>query len=97
MDDMVAGRLFKKGAPVMLPALPHQMDTAIWGEDYGEFVADRFIRAEDKGGKFGNREDKCRGEVEEKDIETAGQGEDDAAVWRRGVTRTRRYGRSLCV
>ena len=27
------------------------------------------IRAEDKGGKFGNREDKCRGEVEEKGIE----------------------------
>jgi len=32
-------------------------------------LLDRFIRASDKGGRFGDRKDKCRGEVEEKDIE----------------------------
>ena len=75
----------------MLPALPHQVDTAIWGEDYGEFVPDRFIRAEDKGGKFGNREVKCRGEVEEKDIERRRQAKERMmGPLRRGVTLSRK-------
>lgn len=68
-DIVIRGRLFKKGTPVMLPTRPQNMDPAIWGEDYGRFVADRFIRAEDKGGKFGDRGDKSRVEVDEKDVE----------------------------
>ena len=68
-DIVVAGRLFKNGTPAMLPARPHHMDPAIWGEGYGQFVPDRSIRAERKGGKFGNRRDKPQGEVDEKDTE----------------------------
>ena len=67
-DIMVAGRLFKKGTPIMLPSRPQHMDPAIWGEDYDQFVADRFIRAEDKGGKFGDRGVKGKGELDENDI-----------------------------
>jgi len=70
---VVAGRLFKKGTPVMLPDRPHHMDPAIWGEGYGQFVPDRSIRAEGKGGKFGNRGDKSQGEVDEKGIERNGR------------------------
>jgi len=36
---------------------------AIWGEGYGQFVPDWSIRAEGKGGKFGNRGDKSQEEV----------------------------------
>jgi len=68
-DIMIAGRLFKKGTPVMLPARPQHMDAAIWGEDSDRFVADRFIRAEDKGSKFGDRGDNSQGEIDEKAIE----------------------------
>lgn len=68
-DTIVGGRLFKKGTPVMLAARPQHMDPVLWGEDHGEFVPDRFIRAEDKGGKFGSRGDKPRGEAEGKDNE----------------------------
>jgi cytochrome P450 len=68
-DIVVAGRLFKKGTPVMLPTRPQHLDPAIWGEDYDQFVADRFIRAEDKGGKFGNRGDNPQREGNEKDME----------------------------
>jgi cytochrome P450 len=45
----VIERLFKKGTYVMLPARLQHTDPAIWGEDYDQFVPDRFIRAEDKG------------------------------------------------
>ena len=68
-DVVVAGRLFKKGTPIMLATRPQHMDPAIWGEDYDQFVPDRFIRAEDKGGKFDSRGEKSQGEVEEKDTE----------------------------
>jgi cytochrome P450 len=68
-DIVIAGRLFKKGTPVMLPARPQHMDPSIWGEDYGQFVPDRFIRAEEKGGKFGKHGDKSQGGVDEKDVE----------------------------
>jgi len=66
---VVTRRLLKKGTPIMLPARPHHMDIAIWGEGYTQFVPDRSIRAEGKGGKFGNRGDKSQGEVDEKNIE----------------------------
>jgi cytochrome P450 len=68
-DTMIAGKLFKKGTPIMLPARPQHTDPAIWGEDSGQFVPDRFIRAEDKGGKFGSRGEKSQGEVDEKESE----------------------------
>ena len=67
-DIMIAGRLFKKGTPIMLPVRPQHMDPAIWGEDYDQFVADRFIRAEDKGGKFGDRGVKAKGELDEDEL-----------------------------
>ena len=68
-DVMVAGRLFKKSTPIMLATRPQHMDPAIWGEDYDQFVPDRFIRTDDKGGKFDSRAEKSQGEVEEKDTE----------------------------
>ena len=68
-DTVIAGRNFKKGTPIMMPARPQHMDPAIWGEDYGQFVPDRFIRPDDKGGKFGNGGEKSQGEVGEKDAE----------------------------
>ena len=66
-DVVIAGRLFKKGTPVMMPVRPQHMDPPIWGEDHDQFVPDRFIRAEDKGGKFGRRAE--RSQAEEKDYE----------------------------
>ena len=68
-DIEVGGKLFKKGTPVMLPARPQHMDPAIWGEDCGQFIPDRFIRAEDIGGKFENHGDKYQGAISEKDTQ----------------------------
>jgi cytochrome P450 len=65
-DTIVSGLLFKKDTLIMLPTRPQHMDPAIWGEDWDQFVPDRFIRMDDKGGKFGSW---ARGEVEEKDFE----------------------------
>jgi cytochrome P450 len=68
-NTVIGGRLFKKGTPVMQPARPQHMDPAIWDEDYDQFVADRFIRAEDKNGKFGSHGEKSQGEVDKKEFE----------------------------
>jgi cytochrome P450 len=50
-DTVIAGYTFLEGSLVMMPAKPYHFDPAIFGDDAGEYVPDRFMRDEKPGQK----------------------------------------------